>query len=119
MCAFFFHTGRSARDLLLDLKSDLVRAVTQKEDIATLVTFDVKGWFDAICPKRLVRPLSLQGWPTVLCRWVKEFLNNRRADKKLDDQISKVETLEGALPQGSPLSLILLMIYMAIIYTTT
>lgn len=107
---------RSSTDLLLDLMSNIEKVVVQDKKIATMVTFDVRGAFDAICPNRLVRRLSLQGWPTVLCRWIKEFLNRRQADMKMDDQISDITELRGALPQGSPLSPILFMIFMAPLY---
>lgn len=104
---------RSASDLLLDLQSSLEQIVDRDHKIATLLTFDIKGAFDAICPNRLIHRLTEQGWPTVLCQWTKAFLLGRRASMKLDDQISETKHLSGALPQGSPISPILFMLFMA------
>jgi Reverse transcriptase (RNA-dependent DNA polymerase) len=64
----------------------------------------------------MVRRLVDQGWPVKVCRWVQSFLNGREADLTLDGQTGEVSPLGGSLPQGSPISPILYMLFMAPLY---
>jgi ribonuclease HI/exonuclease III len=107
---------RSATDLMLNLVEEIEDTVLDSKETASLATFDVKGAFDAVRPNRMVWRLVDQGWPGKVCQWVHSFLSGRYADLTLDGLTGEVVPLGGSLPQGSPISPILYMLFMAPLY---
>ena len=103
---------RSAVDLTTCLTHDVEEALN-KGLTASLLTLDVKGAFDAVLPGRLIQRLREQGWPNNLTRWIASFATGRSVQLKLDGEIGPVTTIYCGLPQGSPVSPILFMLYLA------
>ena len=103
---------RSAVDLTTCLTHDVEEALN-KGLTATLLTLDVKGAFDTVLPGRLVHRLREQGWPDNLTRWVASFATGRLVQIKLDGEIGPITSIRCGLPQGSPVSPILFMLYLA------
>lgn len=103
---------RSSTDLTTclthDVESSLAKGLT-----ATMATLDIKGAFDAILPGRLVLRLREQGWPTQLCDWVSSFVSERRVCIRLDGEVGPARKIECGLPQGSPISPILFMLFIS------
>ncbi|KAI0991244.1 hypothetical protein K3495_g16943, partial [Podosphaera aphanis] len=66
----------------------------------------------------LVRRLREQGWPPHICAWVASFATGRQVRIRLDGQIGPAEHLDWGLPQGSPVSPILFMLYIAPVLST-
>lgn len=104
-------TKRSATDLTTALLCDVKDLLTSGQ-VAGIVTVDVKGAFDGILRNRLLYRLRTQGWPTNLIKWVDSFLLNRTAKIRLDGTISEQFQIVSGLPQGSPTSPILFLLYM-------
>ncbi len=102
---------RSAVNLAAILADDIQAAFSQKKTLST-VTFDVQGGFDTVLPQRMLSRLLAQGWPTTVLYWVRSFLSNRTAAVRLDGIMGANEPLTGSLPQGSPASPVLFMLYM-------
>src|SRR6201990_1382695 len=103
---------RSAVDLTTCLTHDVEEALNQGRT-ASLLTLDVKGAFDAVLPGRLVRRLREQGWPPNLNRWVPPFATGSTVQIRLDGEIGPTTDSQCGLPQGSPVSPILFMLYLA------
>ena len=80
---------------------------------ASMLTLDIKGAFDAVLPGRLIRRLREQGWPNNLVNWVTSFVTNRTAQIHLDGEIGPYQKITCGLPQGSPVSPILFMLYIS------
>jgi hypothetical protein len=99
-------------DLTTCLTHDVEEALN-KGLTATLLTLDVKGAFDTVLPGRLVHRLHEQGWPDNLTRWVASFATGRLVQLKLDGEIGPLTSIQCGLPQGSPVSPILFMLYLA------
>ncbi len=100
----------SATDLTTVLYSDVMDAWAQGR-VAGIVTVDVQGAFDSVLGGRLALRLRQQGWPDQLVRWVQSFLTGRTTQITLDGQTSQAFPISCGLPQGSPVSPILFLLY--------
>ncbi|KJZ69554.1 hypothetical protein HIM_11047 [Hirsutella minnesotensis 3608] len=92
-----------------------VEAFARKQ-VATLVTLDIQGAFDTVLCNRLVLRLREQGWPSNLARWVGSFMQDRSARIRYQDIVTDSSPLQCGLPQGSPVSPILFLLYTEPIY---
>ncbi|RKK50820.1 hypothetical protein BFJ69_g18007, partial [Fusarium oxysporum] len=106
---------RSATDLVTALIHDIEEAFACKK-VATLVTMDIQGAFDTVMRNRLVLRLREQGWPDYLARWAGSFMSGRSARVRYQDTITPSSPLQCGLPQGSPVSPILFLLYTKPIY---
>lgn len=103
---------RSSVDLTTCLTHDVEKALLAGKK-ASFLTMDVKGFFDAVLLGRLFRRLREQDWPDHLVRWVQSFTTNRSIKIRLDGKIGPLNSIGCGLPQGSPISPILFMLYIA------
>ncbi|KAL6360886.1 hypothetical protein LRP88_05619 [Fusarium phalaenopsidis] len=109
---------RSATDLVTTLIHDIEEAFARNK-VATLVTIDIQGAFDTVMRNRLVLRLREQGWPDHLARWAGSFMGGRSARVRYQDTITASSPLQCGLPQGSPVSPILFLLYTEPIYRDT
>ncbi|KJZ72311.1 hypothetical protein HIM_08237 [Hirsutella minnesotensis 3608] len=65
---------------------------------------------------RLVLRLREQGWPDNLARWTGSFMSGRSARVRYQDITTPTMPLQCGLPQGSPVSPILFLLYTEPIY---
>ncbi|KAE8181545.1 hypothetical protein CF335_g8901, partial [Tilletia laevis] len=77
------------------------------------LAFDVKGAYDATHGGRLVALLYQLGCPLHLVRWVQSFLTDRLAAVRLDGETTPMSPLNTGIPQGSPVSPILFIIFIS------
>ncbi|ODM14226.1 hypothetical protein SI65_10363 [Aspergillus cristatus] len=106
---------RSATDLAATLVHDIEEAWARGL-AASMLTLDVKGAFDAVLQGRLIQRLRSQGWPPTVLRWASSFTQDRTAAIRLDGHQSPTFTVPAGLPQGSPVSPILFMLYIEPIF---
>ncbi|KID83792.1 reverse transcriptase [Metarhizium guizhouense ARSEF 977] len=106
---------RSAVDLVAALVHGIEEAFARGE-VATLVTADIQGAFDTAMCNRLVLRLREQGWPDNLARWAGSFMSGRSARVRYQDITTPTTPLQCGLPQGSPVSPILFLLYTEPIY---
>ena len=64
-------------------------------------------------PGRLIRRLREQGWNPSLCKWVSSFLSDRKVFIRLDGETGPAQSIQCGLPQGSPISPILFLLYIS------
>ena len=103
---------RSATDLTAALTHDIQLALAHKK-VATMVTLDVQGAFDALLPRRLLERMMKQGWPVTLLELIRSFLTNRQIRVRLESATTPFHKVACGTPQGSPLSPILYMLYLS------
>jgi ribonuclease HI len=91
---------------------DVEAALVAKKHI-TMVTLDVQGAFDALLPGRLLERMRRMGFHTELLRLIKSFLTGRRVRVRLEGFTTDYSDVKCGTPQGSPLSPILYILYLA------
>jgi len=81
--------------------------------VASVILFDIQGFFDNINIARIVQIFRNRGFPPSLCDWVRSFLSDRHVHLSFNGMKSDPILLDHGTPQGSPLSPILSAIYTA------
>jgi Reverse transcriptase (RNA-dependent DNA polymerase)/Endonuclease-reverse transcriptase len=94
--------------LLLTNEVELNRLVKRKTSTLFL---DVKGAFDHVAKNQLLVILQKLRLPISLIAWVSSFLADRELRLSFDGQIENFSKIETGIPQGSPISPILFLIY--------
>ncbi|KJZ68630.1 hypothetical protein HIM_11979 [Hirsutella minnesotensis 3608] len=84
---------------------------TNKKSITSTLLLDIKGAFDYVSKKQLLRVLEGLGLPETLISWVDHFLTGRKIQLAFEGQIQPLTDLETGVPQGSPISPILFLLY--------
>ena len=79
----------------------------------TMLTIDVQGAFDAMLQRRFLQRMMKQGWPRSVCLLVRSFLSNRQVRVRLEKETTPFHPVACGTPQGSPLSPVLYMLYLA------
>ena len=98
---------------------DAVIALTHEVDMAkssNMVTsalfMDVKGAFDNVSKERLLCTMEDMGLPPPVLRWTNHFLSKRRSGMAFDGEKEKMRLVTTGIPQGSPISPVLFLIYL-------
>ena len=103
---------RSAVDTAM-LFTDFVEKNKTKGRKTSAVFLDIKGAFDHIVRVRLLRILIQKGLPYAIVSWVLSFLQGRLVRLAFDGQTEELQEVETGVPQGSPVSPILFLIYVS------
>jgi hypothetical protein len=102
--------SRSTDDANLFLTSWVRQKWREKKVVAALF-LDVKSAFPSVIKERMVETLIKNHAPPYLSAIILNLLSNRSTSLKMEDYISPPFELNCGLPQGSPLSPILYIIY--------
>ena len=78
---------------------------------AGMVLFDVKGFFDSVNHNRMIGILSSLGFCSKVVEWAHDFLANRKIHLRFNSITSEEREQPVGVPQGSPLSPVLSIIY--------
>jgi len=105
-----FRQGRSTSSALI---SSLVKWQCTKEQkrYTGCLIYDLSAAYDTICPEILVKKAERYGFDSSACDWLLSFTTNRRQAVKIGMESSDLKTLECGIPQGSPLSCMLFLMY--------
>ena len=97
-------------DAVLSLTHNIQKAFNNKEILSCLL-LDVKGAFDHVSTVQLLRILRNLRVDSRIIRWVQYFMNDRRLCLAFDGQRQESQKVTTGIPQGSPISPILFLIY--------
>lgn len=103
---------RCAVDACLMIASTADEAKLKKLVTSTLC-MDVKGAFDNVYLKRLLNTLIQKDFPCPAQKWVESFLSKRTARVAFDGEMENMTPVSTGIPQGSPVSPILLLLYIS------
>lgn len=101
---------KSAIDATLLLTNEIQANKRLHRKTSTLF-LDVKGAFDHVAKNKLLDIMKNRNLPASLLSWVKAFLSDRRLRLSFDGKTEEFETVDTGIPQGSPVSPILFLIY--------
>ena len=94
--------------LLLSNEIELNRLAKKK---TTVLFLDVKGAFDHVAKNQLITILQKLRLPCSIIAWIASFLSNRELRLSFDGQTEEFSEINIGIPQGSPISPILFLIY--------
>jgi len=107
--------SRSTESALYFL-ADQVHTAWAEGGIASLLALDISGAFDTVSHTRLLDVLRSKGFPGWLVRLIRSFLESRTTTLCFDDQETVARETPAGVPQGSPLSPILFILYTSSLY---
>ena len=111
----FGRKQRSAIDAAMSLVNQIEEAKSNKL-ITSVLFLDVKGAFDNVSKTRLLDTLHQMALPIQIIQWVEHFMTMRLISLAFDRQTESQKPVETGIPQGSPTSPILFLLYMAPLY---
>lgn len=109
---------KSAIDACMLLTNTIQTEKLDGRKTSTLL-LDVKGAFDHVAKDQLLREMSRLGLPLSLLSWVDSFLRNRTLGLAFDGRTENFNNIETGVPQGSPISPILFLIYIRNLFPST
>ena len=108
---------KSAVDACLLLQAKVETEKAAKRKTSTLF-LDIKGAFDHVSKNQLLTIMSKLGLPLSLLSWVSTFLSERQMKLSFDGQTEEFNPIKTGIPQGSPISPILFLIYIRDMFTS-
>ena len=105
-----FRAGHRTEDQLFRLTQKVIDGF-QKKQHTTAVFVDLKQAYDRVWRKGLFLKMFAAGIHGKIYNWLKSFLTDRTIQTRINDGLSSKAALEEGLPQGSPLSCTLFLIY--------
>ena len=108
---------KSAIDTALLLTTE-VEANRRLKKKSSALFLDIKGAFDHVAKNQLLNTLKYLRLPYSLIAWVSSFLSNRTLRLAFDGQIEGFSKIDTGIPQGSPISPILFLIYIRDLFPT-
>lgn len=102
--------GKCGEDAMMALTM-WVRRKWREGKVVNALFLDVKSAYPSVHPERMVHSLRRKGCPTYLWKMIAAFLRERSTWLRLADYTSRSFKIEKGLPQGSPLSVILYILY--------
>jgi len=107
-----FRSGRSTTTAVASMIAEWSKAHEENKTTGVLL-WDLSCAFDTIDPNLLCSKLEIYGVKDRSIRWFKSFLTNRKQTVQVGSSLSEPGTLSVGCPQGSLLSPLLFLIYIA------
>ena len=105
-----FRAGHRTTDQLFRMSQRIIDGF-QKKQHTTAVFVDLKQAYDRVWRKGLLLKMKTVGINGNLYQWIKQFLTDRTIQTRINDGLSSKETIHEGLPQGSPLSCTLFLLF--------
>jgi hypothetical protein len=95
-----------------------VEANTGNRFMMSALFLDMRGAFDNVSSACLLTTMRMLGYPTAVVSWCSSFLSNRTTTLSFDGRTDTEQPIHTGIPQGSPTSLILFLIYLCPLFDT-
>ena len=93
-----------------------VQEAWRQKGAASLLQLDISGAFDTVNHTRLLATLREMGYPRWLVLWTRDWLTGREATLLFDGKTAAPTAIRAGVPQGSPLSPVLFILYISSLY---
>lgn len=103
-------------EMAIRMITEAVHATWRSSGKASLLQLDIAGAFDCVNYKRLLHIMRKKGFPGWTIGWIKAFLTDRKASLRFDNETLKQRSLSAEVPQSSPLSPVLFLLYISTLY---
>ena len=103
---------RSAMDLITCFTHDVEAALAEYKCVS-LLTGDVQGAFDALLPRRALARMKKMGFTAIALRFIASFWRDRQIRVRFEGHTTDYTTQACGTRQGSPLSPVLYLLYLA------
>ena len=90
-----------------------VQKIWEEKKLAAALFMDVKGAFDHVSKVQLIARMIELGINGDLISWTSSFLTDRKVQLVIDGHENREREIETGIPQGSPVSPILFLIYIS------
>jgi hypothetical protein len=107
--------GRSAIDAGMAMVHDIQLGFKQNE-VTSAAFLDVKGAFDHVSKKHLLSTMYKLALPLETITFTESLLSDRYLALAFDGQVEEMQPIEMGIPQGSPISPILFLIYIRFLF---
>ena len=102
--------GRTAEDAMMTL-SEKIHETWKKHEVYSVVFMDVTGAFNNVHHERLIHNMRMRRIPVEITEWIYSFLKGRTTQLSFNGIKSATIPTPAGIPQGSPLSPTLYIIY--------
>ncbi|EAQ89408.1 hypothetical protein CHGG_06027 [Chaetomium globosum CBS 148.51] len=93
-----------------------VQEAWRQKAAASLLQLDISGAFNTVNHTRLLATLREMGYPRWLVLWTKDWLTGRESTLLFDGKTAAPTAIRAGVPQGSPLSPVLFILYISSLY---
>jgi len=105
-----FRNNRQTKDNIIQIIQKALEAKNGKKKVV-LLTYDIHAAFDHVNHTCLIFKLLKTGLPIYLCRWINEFLKDRKFQVKINNKLSTMKSIRRGTPQGCIISPICFNVY--------
>jgi len=108
--------GCRKRRSAIDAVGRLMKRVEEawgRGNTAAVLLMDVKGAFPHVAKGNLIKRMEEMGFQADLVRWVESFMEERKVMMLMDGKEGDSMDVETGVPQGSPVSPVLFVIYLS------
>ena len=102
--------NHSSIDAVMNLVHE-IEIANRNKNVLSCLLLDVKGAFDFVSINQLLNIMKKLKLSRIIIQWVKHFITKRSINLIFDENKSKTYFVESGIPQGSPISPILFLIY--------
>ena len=108
---FAYRANRSVDDAVNMFLHFILRHLDSEGTYARVLFVDFSSAFNTVVPALLQDRLSQLSVPVSTCRWITDFLSDRKQHVRLGEHVSDSRTLSTGSPQGCVLSPLLFSLY--------
>jgi len=112
--------GCRKRRSAIDAVGRLMKRVEEawgRGNTAAVLLMDVKGAFPHVAKGNLIKRMEEMGFEADLVRWVESFMEERKVIMSMDGKEGDSMDAETGVPQGSPVSPVLFVIYLSELFS--